>query len=55
MVTNFHSACMFRGITECSMVIEKGGQIADHRSLLTVRDMTVICCGENKENWEKRN
>lgn len=28
--------------------------MADHRSLLTLRDMTVICRGENKENGGER-
>lgn len=38
------------GLLRVHCVIEKGGRIADHRSPLTVWDMTVICRGENKEN-----
>lgn len=43
---------MSEGLPTVRRVIEQVGRIADHHSLLTLWDMTVICRGENKENGE---
>lgn len=38
------------GLLSVQCDIEKGGRVADHCSLMTGNNMTVICRGGNEEN-----